>query len=148
MDGVNYLSWNKNQHVPRYCGSCWAEGSTSAIADRFNIMNKMQAETSPVGLNAQVIVNQQAGGSCDGGDPAKVYEQAHTSGLKHASCMNYIAYNLQSAATDIDICRDCWGPAPPVGESGIENCKAVTDTDYYVSEYYSVKGADQMKAAL
>lgn len=72
MDGVNYLSWNKNQHIPRYCGSCWAQGTTSAIADRFNIMNKLST-TTPVSLDAQVVVNAQAGGSCDGGNPGQVY---------------------------------------------------------------------------
>merc|ERR1711957_752901 len=93
MNGKNYLSWNKNQHIPQYCGSCWAQGSTSAIADRFNILNGDMA-TSPIGLNAQAIVNCQAGGSCDGGDPADVYKYAHDTGLAHSSCEQYTAFNL------------------------------------------------------
>jgi len=93
MNGINYLSWNKNQHIPRYCGSCWAQGSTSAIADRFNILNQLQT-TSPVSINAQVVVNAQAGGSCDGGNPGQVYQYAHDTGLVSGSCEQYVAYNL------------------------------------------------------
>ena len=63
VDGKNFLSWNKNQHIPVYCGSCWAQGSTSALADRFNILLKGQNPT-PVALDAQVMVNCRAGGSC------------------------------------------------------------------------------------
>lgn len=125
MNGKNYLSWSKNQHIPQYCGSCWAQGSTSAIADRFNILNDLKT-TTPVGIDAQVVVNFQAGGSCDGGSPAGVYKYAHDTGLHHSSCMQYVAYNLQgSYGEPIDVCRDCTWPPPPEGETGIDNCWAV-----------------------
>jgi cathepsin X len=85
MDGRNYMSWTKNQHIPQYCGSCWAQGATSALADRFNILNDLKTPT-PVALNAQAVINCYAGGSCNGGDPALVYEYAFNHGIPDSSC--------------------------------------------------------------
>jgi cathepsin X len=147
-DGKNYLSWNKNQHIPQYCGSCWSQGTTSAIADRFNIYNYAENWT-PIGIDAQQVINAQAGGSCNGGNPTQVYKYAHDMGLVHSSCEQYVAYNLQTAYSAIDECRDCTGPAPAEGDDGMSGCYAVTPNErYYVTDYYSVVGVDNMKAAL
>jgi len=148
MNGVNYLSWNKNQHIPQYCGSCWAQGSTSALADRFNIMSGNKT-ASPVALSAQMVVNCQAGGSCDGGNPGNVYEFAMTDGLVHGSCTNYQAMNDEmDICGAINVCRDCSPPPPAEGDDGLDGCVAVESQRYYASEYYKVKGVDQMKAEL
>jgi cathepsin X len=148
VNGTNYLSWNKNQHIPVYCGSCWAQGSTSALADRFNIMNKDLA-ASPTALSAQAIVNCRAGGSCQGGNPGGVYEFAYKQGIPDSSCEQYVAHNLDaSTCHDIDLCKDCTWPPCPVGETCQDKCWAVEYKHHYVSHYYSLSGASKMKAEI
>lgn len=36
--GQNVLSWTVNQHLPQWCGSCYAQASIGVLADRVNIM--------------------------------------------------------------------------------------------------------------
>jgi cathepsin X len=148
INNTNYLSWSRNQHIPQYCGSCWAHGTTSALADRFNILLGDQNPT-PVGLNPQVMVNCEAGGDCGGGDPSGVYDYAYYTGIPDSSCEQYVAKNLdKSTCQPIDICRDCRGPPPAEGQSGLDNCWAVDYKKYYASNYYSLSGANQMKAEI
>lgn len=80
VNGTNYVSWTVNQHIPVYCGSCWAQAATASIADRFNIMLK-DTNPTPIALSPQMIVNCQLGGSCYGGDPVGVYNYAYMHGL-------------------------------------------------------------------
>lgn len=118
VNNTNFLSWTKNQHIPQYCGSCWAQGTTSALADRFNILLGDHNPT-PIDLAAQVIINCQAGGSCNGGDPSGVYEYAFETGIPDVSCEQYIAKNLDGdSCSAMDICKDCRGPAPAEGHDG------------------------------
>jgi cathepsin X len=92
------------------------------------------------------MVNCRAGGTCNGGNPAGVYKYAYKTGVPDSSCMQYVAKNLESlTCEDIDICRDCLGPAPAANETGMENCFAVEYKKWYVSDYYHIRGADKMK---
>jgi len=95
------------------------------------------------------MVNCNAGGTCNGGDPSGVYDWAYHNGIPDSSCEQYVAKNLDSdKCKPIDICRDCTWPPPAEGESGLESCWAVDYKKYYVSDYYGFSGVDKMKAEI
>ena len=54
-DGINYLSQVKNQHIPQYCGSCWAQATTSALSDRIAIMRGNRFPE--INISPQVILS-------------------------------------------------------------------------------------------
>ena len=71
IGGVNILSPVRNQHIPVYCGSCWAYGATSALADRDNIVRR--GKSPPSLLSTQNVVACGDSGSCQGGWDSGVY---------------------------------------------------------------------------
>ena len=148
VEGKNYLSWTRNQHIPQYCGCCWAMGSTSALADRINIQN--ENAFPKVSLSPQVIINCQAGGSCHGGNPAGVYEFGHTHGIPDDTCQQYKAENPAEGMNcdPMQVCKTCVPPSPPPGETWQQNCTAQPGTMYKVGEYGGVSGIDAMKAQI
>ena len=135
VNGVNYLSELRNQHIPQYCGSCWAFGTTSSLSDRLNIANKKVGQQ--FNLAPQVLVNCGGGGSCEGGDPYGVYEYIAEKGLPSESCQNYEAIDGQ--CQPYGVCENC---SPGQGCTPVTNYSRVT-----LSQYGHVHGGKDIDAA-
>jgi len=140
VDGKNYLSWTVNQHLPQYCGSCWAQGGSSSIADRANILSGM---TFPrIALAPQVLINCGVGSCSNGGNTNAPFEFAYKHGIPEMGCQVYQALDPPHAScTPIQQCANCaWNP------DFTQNCWAVSSfTRWYVSEFGAVRGPDKMK---
>jgi cathepsin X len=105
VDGRNYLTHVLNQHIPQYCGSCWAHSSMSSLGDRIKIAQHQQAQEQQentscsipqpeINLSVQFLLNcgGSAAGSCSGGSAIRAYELIHQVGyIPYDTCLPYIA---------------------------------------------------------
>ena len=74
VDGKSCLTHQLNQHIPQYCGSCWAHAALSSLADRIKI--DRDCEGDDINLSIQYILNcaGSVAGSCHGGSHTGVYQ--------------------------------------------------------------------------
>merc|ERR1711907_652467 len=105
VDGVNYLTKSLNQHIPQYCGSCWAHGSVSALGDRIKIARK--AKGIDINLSVQHMLNCGNIGSCHGGSVPGPYQWIHKisktgAGISYDTSNPYMACSSES---DAGICK-------------------------------------------
>jgi len=152
-DGVNYCSMSRNQHIPQYCGSCWAHGAVSALADRVKIARKAQGiDINPA---VQHLLNCGGVGSCYGGSVDGPYQwlleiskKGH--GISYETSQPYIActpdskegfcQHVDTACKPINVARTCGTFSEEGGPcSGLSAYPNIS-----ISEYGSISGQEAM----
>lgn len=112
INGTSYLTRSINQHIPQYCGSCWAQGAVSALSDRIKIARKNAAPAGDIILAVQYILNcgGEEAGSCHGGSALGAYQFIHRSesGIPFETCMPYLACSSESTEGFCAQTKDNW----------------------------------------
>jgi len=136
VDGgkISLLTHMLNQHIPQYCGSCWAHSSMSALADRIKIAR--DGKGIDINLSIQFLLNcgSSFAGSCHGGSAIRAYEfiRKNSFGIPYDTCLSYVACSqdsiegfcphVDSSCSAENICRTCMNPTHSI-DGGI--CKPV-----------------------
>lgn len=90
VNNTNFLTLVKNQHIPVYCGSCWAQAASSAMSDRIKIMRN--AQWPDVNIAPQVLIScESPDDGCHGGDAITAFKWIHENNITDETCSVYQA---------------------------------------------------------
>jgi len=154
-DGKNYCTMSRNQHIPQYCGSCWAHGAISALGDRIKIAR--QGQGIDINLAVQHLLNCGEVGSCHGGSVDGPYQWLHDiskktgTGISYETAQPYMACSAESTSgfckyadwtcKPINVARTCGSFSSEGGDcTGLNAFPNAT-----ISEYGSISGEAAMK---
>lgn len=90
VDGKNLVTNIRNQHIPQYCGSCWAHAATSALSDRIKIARN--AAWPDVNISPQVLIScEMKDQGCHGGEAYNAFEWMASNEVTDETCSIYRA---------------------------------------------------------
>lgn len=137
VNGTSYLTNLRNQHIPQYCGSCWAHAATSALSDRIKIGRK--AAWPDVNISPQVVIScSMNDDGCHGGEALSAFEFMNANEVTDETCAVYQARGHDNGieCAPINVCKDCHPHDP-----------CFVPNQYYVygvDEFGSVSGEQNM----
>jgi cathepsin X len=155
-DRASMLTPILNQHIPQYCGSCWAHATISALSDRIAIQRGGQGPD--ISLSVQHVLNcaGPSVGTCYGGNPLSVYDwiKRNEGGISYSSSNPYLACSFDSkegfcghvdtTCKPINVARSC--------DTFIKNGGSCTALDRYpnatIKEYGILEGEHKIRAEI
>merc|ERR1711998_144885 len=151
VNGKSFTSIPRNQHIPQYCGACWAFASLSSINDRIKIARK--DEFPEIVLSPQHMLSCGDAGSCKGGNHFMAFKWLTEQGVTDETCAPYLAKDYTTEYKDAwgetkhehhctaeRVCKDCQHDG---------GCSAVKNpSKYAISEYGQVRGEQNIMAEI
>lgn len=140
VNGINYLTLQRNQILPQYCGSCWAFAVTSSLSDRIKIMRN--ASWPDIILSPQVLLScDTVNRGCSGGVPPLAYKWIHENNITDQTCSPYQAKSYKNGlecSSEIK-CKSC----------NETSCSSQTNAKIYgISEYGTITQKDGGQLAM
>jgi len=108
VNGTNYLTNVRNQHIPQYCGSCWAHATTSALSDRIKIARN--AAWPDINISPQVLIScEKTDDGCHGGWHLNAFEWMANNEITDETCSIYQARGHDNGqdCSAMEMCRNC-----------------------------------------
>jgi len=151
INGKSFTSVPRNQHIPQYCGACWAFASLSSLNDRIKIMRK--DEWPEIVLSPQHMLSCGNAGSCEGGNHFLAFKWLTETGVTDETCAPYLAKDYTTKT------KNAWGETRHEHHCTAEReckdcqhdggCNAVkSPKKYAISEYGEVKGEKNIMAEI
>ena len=137
VNGTNYLTNMRNQHIPQYCGSCWAHAATSALSDRIKIARN--ASWPDINISPQVVIScETIDDGCHGGEEINAFEYMFNNTVTDETCSIYTAkgWDNGNICSNITRCKNC----DPHKDCYVPDRYPV----YQVDEYAELQGEEDM----
>ena len=136
VNGSNLLTTIRNQHIPQYCGSCWAQAASSSLSDRIKIA---RAGAWPeINISPQVLISCGPNNGCHGGYALNAYKWMSENETTDETCSIYQArgHDNGEKCSAMQMCRNC----SPGGACVVPDKYHV----YGIDEYGTVTGEQDM----